>query len=132
MSAELCRHPGAAQAFRRYRAQEREAVGQVRSFIEARDSGSYARGEPISAVEGHMLFAMRDVGPEQPYRPPAIAYSGPILAKRRAVVVNTLIENPDLPATPAWRSFMKRNFDRILRFAHTASNKGRQVDPAFR
>jgi len=53
------------------------------------------------------------------------------IAKKRAVVINHLLSNPNEPATPAWREFIVRNFKRIKKFARTAKNKGRDLDPEF-
>ena len=53
------------------------------------------------------------------------------IAKKRAVVISDLLSHPAEPATPAWRKFMVRNFERIRNFAKTAKNKGETLDSEF-
>jgi hypothetical protein len=48
------------------------------------------------------------------------------LAKRRGVIIHTIIESPrDYPITPENSKFFARQMDRIVKFAKTLRNKGR-------
>ncbi|KKR76257.1 MAG: hypothetical protein UU21_C0014G0030 [Candidatus Levybacteria bacterium GW2011_GWA2_40_8] len=84
---------------------------------------SLSFGEPIPSVTGHI--ARFPISHDVPMSTP------PTVAERRAVVINTLLESGDKPATPTWVDFMKRNYERIRRYARTWLNKGKEVDPRF-
>lgn len=54
------------------------------------------------------------------------------LAKRRGVIINTILENPkDYPLTKKNRSFFQRQGERMRNFAITARNKG-QIHPRIK
>ena len=127
---EIPRNERVATRLRKMQYNEFDSLNEIRRFQRGETyDPTLTNGEPISAlpvldVVGHVVFQAfssdaRRVGVSPRPR------EGD-LAKKRGVVLNTALEKPqDFPPTDQNLSSLRRNFDRLYRFAITLKNKGR-------
>lgn len=121
--SELPKRPESVVRLQRLRYADLESRERLAEYDK-----SLEYGEPIATAPlANVIFEA-----------PAIELSGnngelnPAPSKRRAAIIRTILDSPNREATPYWVSFMKRHAQRIIRFARTASNKGKDIDPAFK
>lgn len=125
------RKPRLVPKWHRLRAVDIATRDQLRDFQLGITDYTLEIGEPVSAGQP-LIFESVDVftAPSPVQETPRIVRAGDI-AKKRAIVVEDLLSNPNAPATREWRAFIQRNFERIRNFAKTARNKGENLDPEF-
>ncbi|GEM_PF-3120588 len=128
---EAPRRPDLVPRFHKLERADLESRRQIEEFYRGGLGQSLSVGESIPASD-QTSYILAGAIDRPDFSSPIPVFTGVRLADRRAVVINTLIASPDEPATQTWIDVMHRHYNRILRFARTAANKGRLVDPAFR
>ena len=121
--SELPKRPESAVRFQRLRYSDLESRERLEEYDKC-----LAYGEPIAmAPIAKVIFETSEIeltGNKEDLNPAP--------CKRRAAIIRTILDSPNREATPYWVSFMKRHAQRIIKYAKTATNKGKDIDPAFK